>query len=136
MHNFDENVLESFYPQQSPIHGNSKGKTHELVVIDATIVATFVCLWSVYFLAPKISDEGSGIPRSGLPKLFTYLYSTAENQVNELINNGATDGVAMAGYGYGIPISRLYARYFGGDLQILCMEGYGECIHFFILVRT
>ena len=26
---------------------------------------------------------------------------------------------------YGLPISRLYARYFGGDLQIISMEGYG-----------
>lgn len=26
----------------------------------------------------KVSDEGGGIPRSGLPKIFTYLYSTAK----------------------------------------------------------
>jgi hypothetical protein len=28
-------------------------------------------------------------------------------------------------YRYGIPISRNYARYFGGDLVIMSMEGYG-----------
>eukprot|EP00252_Welwitschia_mirabilis_P024915 TRINITY_DN7601_c0_g1_i4.p1 TRINITY_DN7601_c0_g1~~TRINITY_DN7601_c0_g1_i4.p1 ORF type:complete len:362 (-),score=45.14 TRINITY_DN7601_c0_g1_i4:130-1215(-) len=65
----------------------------------------------------KISDEGGGIPRSGLPKIFTYLYSTAESPRFE--------EVSMAGYGYGLPISRLYARYFGGDLQVISMEGYG-----------
>lgn len=36
----------------------------------------------------------------------------------------------MAGYGYGLPISRCYARYFGGDVQIISMEGYGKCSRF------
>ncbi|KAI3730186.1 hypothetical protein L6452_18863 [Arctium lappa] len=73
----------------------------------------------------KVSDEGGGIARSGLPKIFTYLYSTANNPLYEQSNLGAVDMVTMAGYGYGLPISRLYARYFGGDLQIISMEGYG-----------
>ncbi|MBA0848876.1 hypothetical protein Goshw_008252 [Gossypium schwendimanii] len=75
----------------------------------------------------KVSDEGGGIPRSGLPKIFTYLYSTARNPLDEHSDLGTADTVTMAGYGYGLPISRLYARYFGGDLQIISMEGYGEC---------
>jgi pyruvate dehydrogenase kinase 2/3/4 len=27
--------------------------------------------------------------------------------------------------GYGLPTSRAYARYFGGDLNVMSMEGYG-----------
>ncbi|KAF8387714.1 hypothetical protein HHK36_026368 [Tetracentron sinense] len=76
----------------------------------------------------KVSDEGGGIPRSGLPRIFSYLYSTAKNPLDEHSNLGSTDGVTMAGYGYGLPISRQYARYFGGDLQVISMEGYGELI--------
>ncbi|KAK6930358.1 Branched-chain alpha-ketoacid dehydrogenase kinase/Pyruvate dehydrogenase kinase, N-terminal, partial [Dillenia turbinata] len=73
----------------------------------------------------KVSDEGGGIPRSGLPKIFTYLYSTAK-PLDEPAGLETTDAVTMAGYGYGLPISRLYARYFGGDLQVISMEGYGK----------
>jgi hypothetical protein len=29
----------------------------------------------------KVSDEGGGIPRSGLASIWTYLYSTAKSQV-------------------------------------------------------
>ena len=76
----------------------------------------------------KVSDEGGGIPRSGLPKIWTYLYTTARSPLDDLDTGnpeGADGPSVLAGYGYGLPISRLYARYFGGDLSIISMEGYG-----------
>jgi len=82
-------------------------------------------------LVRQISDEGGGIPRSGLPKIWTYLYSTAKNPVI-LGRQDLEAPNVMAGYGYGLPISRLYARYFGGDLQVTSMEGYGKCSLFIL----
>lgn len=97
-----------------------------LIKLCASILFYFDWFFSYSFFR-KISDEGGGIRRSGLPNIFTYLYSTAEKlEYDDVLHGGADDGVSMAGYGYGLPVSRLYARYFGGDLQIISMEGYGN----------
>ncbi|KAI8818557.1 mitochondrial branched-chain alpha-ketoacid dehydrogenase kinase-domain-containing protein [Fimicolochytrium jonesii] len=72
----------------------------------------------------KISDEGGGIPRSGMPLIWTYMYTTAENPLLDT-DGGGDFRAPLAGYGYGLPITRLYARYFGGDLRLTSMEGYG-----------
>lgn len=49
----------------------------------------------------QVSDEGGGIARSGLPKIWTYLYSTAKNPV-DMASAADGDGPAvLAGYGYG-----------------------------------
>ena len=39
-----------------------------------------------------------------------------------------------AGYGFGLPLARLYARYFGGDLHFQTMWGYGTDVY--IHLRT
>jgi pyruvate dehydrogenase kinase 2/3/4 len=31
----------------------------------------------------------------------------------------------LAGLGCGLPLSRNYARFFGGDINVMSMEGYG-----------
>ena len=83
----------------------------------------------------KVADEGGGIPRSEVPLLWTYLHSTAPRpsaigmDVGSMQMGGMADsGHAMAplaGFGVGLPLSRLYTQYFGGDLDIKSMDGYG-----------
>ena len=63
-------------------------------------------------------------------KIFSYLFTTADPSIqNELIlQNDSVDHsvqAPIAGLGYGLPISRSYAKYFGGDVSINSMEGYG-----------
>lgn len=69
----------------------------------------------------KISDRGGGIPRSNIGLLFNYMYSTAPRPPSP----DAVSMTPLAGYGYGLPISRLYAKYLNGDLWLSSMEGYG-----------
>ena len=72
----------------------------------------------------KISDEGGGIPRSTIPLVWTYMYTTVDTTPDLDPDFNKSDFKApMAGFGYGLPISRLYARYFGGDLKLISMEG-------------
>lgn len=72
----------------------------------------------------KVSDEGGGIPRSAIPLVWTYMYTTVDQTPSLDPDFDQSDFKApMAGFGYGLPISRLYARYFGGDLKLISMEG-------------
>ncbi|KAI5479181.1 hypothetical protein MNV49_004042 [Pseudohyphozyma bogoriensis] len=73
----------------------------------------------------KISDEGGGIPRSAIPLVWTFMYTTASPENLEQDFQGTDFKAPMAGFGYGLPIARLYAQYFGGNLKLISMEGYG-----------
>lgn len=86
----------------------------------------------------KVSDEGGGIPRSNVKRIWSYLFTTAEKEVVEdMLNSSETPSdfntaAPLAGLGYGLPISRLYARCFGGDLTVMSMEGYGTDCFFYL----
>lgn len=77
----------------------------------------------------KISDEGGGIPRSEVPQAWTYMYTTARSEDLDPDFQSSDFHAPMAGFGYGLPLARLYARYFGGDLKLISMEGYGTDVY-------
>ena len=55
-------------------------------------------------------------PKNRLPfSLHVFNYSETELEL--------TQAARLAGFGCGLPISRLYARYFQGDLKVYSMEG-------------
>lgn len=73
----------------------------------------------------KISDQGGGIAHDKLSKIWEYGFSTAK-----FPNYGEKNQQPlMHGYGLGLPLARIYARYFGGDLEVNSMDGYGTDIY-------
>ena len=64
----------------------------------------------------KISDKAGGIPLSVIPKIWAYT-RPAKTSSPTASNIPST---------HALPYSRLMARYFGGDLEIISMEGYGS----------
>lgn len=84
----------------------------------------------------KVADESGGIKRSDMADIFSYTYSTAPFEAE----GGFTEDTAtlasagdmstgvnypMAGLGVGLPLARLYSNFFGGNMDIISMEGYG-----------
>ncbi|XP_023331729.1 pyruvate dehydrogenase (acetyl-transferring) kinase, mitochondrial [Eurytemora carolleeae] len=87
----------------------------------------------------KISDRGGGIDRARRAKIFNYMYSTAPKVLSD--GSGGSYGVGeglssealpMHGLGYGLPLSRLYARYFKGDIKVGSVDGLGIDVYVYL----
>lgn len=87
--------------------------------------------------------QGGGIPADISHKVFRYGFTTArdDGSINEdthkaplgaALNAAARQQSPLAGLGFGLPLSRLHARYFGGELQLVNLPGYGVDVFIFL----
>jgi len=84
-------------------------------------------------LSIRITDFGGGIPHAKLPQVFKYMYSTAPRPaISADVYDTTSTQAPLAGYGYGLPLSRLYARYFNGDLQLCSIDGHSTDAYIYL----
>lgn len=87
----------------------------------------------------RVSDSGGGIPPDALEKVWSYLYTTAkplgsEDSTSALDHDSDSDGdvAPMAGFGCGLPLSRTYASYVGGRLELNSMPHHGTDAYLYL----
>ena len=73
----------------------------------------------------KVSDEGGGIPRSELQTAWSYYTTGTEERFGE-------SEEPLKPLGVGLPLARLHARYYGGDVVLKSMEGFGTDVYVFL----
>lgn len=87
----------------------------------------------------RIRDHGGGIPPETLPNIWSFSFTTFNNEEAAAADNGNSDGLnaisnsgdtsTIAGLGYGLPLGRAYAEYFGGGIAVQSMYGWGTDVY-------
>lgn len=72
----------------------------------------------------RISDQGGGIPPRIRDHIWSYLYSTAPSM--DAMFEMKTP---IAGYGIGLPLSRAYMKWVGGNIELSSMNGLGTDVY-------
>jgi hypothetical protein len=75
-------------------HGQMRGGQHSMLKHGLPKYHMLTCAAALHWPpSAQVSDEGGGIPRSGLPKMWTYLYTTAKSPLEEMERTqAATEG--------------------------------------------
>jgi len=95
-----------------------------------------------------VGDRAGGIPFEATEHIWSYLYTTKHEQSSntddnneqqnppsplqppvDLESSGATD---LNGFGVGLPMARLYAKYLGGNINLVSLPGYGTHAYVFV----
>jgi signal transduction histidine kinase len=88
----------------------------------------------------RIRDRGGGISPEVLPNIWSYSFTTfsdddelpgqtpgsgSTDALNAISGAGGGEGSSIAGLGYGLPLGRAYAEYFGGGIAVQSLYGWG-----------
>jgi len=73
----------------------------------------------------KIADKGGGIPRSKMVRIWKFGHSCSRDTKESDADFGTDEVTGARIGGFGLPMARIYARYFGGELNLKSVEGYG-----------
>merc|ERR1712054_521650 len=95
--------------------------TAQLMKLPITII---VCA-DEYRVHIRINDRAGGIPFDVGEHVWSYFYSTTKRTADSTYGDEATE---LAGYGVGLPLSRLLAKYLGGNLRLVALPGYGTSV--------
>lgn len=89
----------------------------------------------------RIRDRGGGISPEILPNIWSYSFTTfSDDELPGASTNGNIDALnaiaasggessSIAGLGYGLPLGRAYAEYFGGGIAVQSMWGWGTDVY-------
>lgn len=99
------------------------------------------------FFSIRIRDQGGGVSSQNMERIFSYAFTTVsdgsgdqgaaampddheEPFLGTITQRTMQTGMGtIAGLGYGLPMSKLYTRYFGGSLEFKSLEGWGRFYH-------
>lgn len=81
----------------------------------------------------KLADGGTGMNRIVLSKAFCYFYSSVKSkpQVADEVSD-FDRRMPLAGFGFGLPISRVMARYFAGDIDLNSIPAKGTDVYVYL----
>ncbi|PKK71844.1 alpha-ketoacid dehydrogenase kinase, partial [Rhizophagus irregularis] len=90
------------------------------------------------FIGIRVRDQGGGVPTKDLTSIFDYSYTTVpqddiigglegQNILANVSKMAMQSGLGgpIAGLGYGLPLARIYANYFGGSIDLVSLHDYG-----------
>lgn len=111
--------------------GNGGGDKAEIPSIRVTVPEE-QGIWD-HERSVKLADHGTGMNRRVLSKAFSYFYSSVKARPTIAAEVSDFDRrMPLAGFGFGLPISRVMARYFAGDIDVNSIPGQGTDVYVYL----